>query len=178
MGEYEHLHHTFEPVFDGKSRILILGTFPSVKSRENEFYYGHPQNRFWKVLAAVTGADTPVGTEEKIRFLKDSKISIWDVIDSCDIIGSSDSSIRNVVPADLSVILEKADIRQIYANGGKAWQLYQKYLLPAAGRSCIKLPSTSPANAAFSLERLKEEWSVIKEHLEENDMPGSFRIQP
>ena len=104
-----------------------------------------------------------MGTEEKIRFLKDSRISIWDVIDSCDIIGSSDSSIRNVVPADLSVILEKADIRQIYANGGKAWQLYQKYLLPAAGRSCIKLPSTSPANAAFSLERLKEEWSVIKE---------------
>lgn len=178
MGEYEHLHHTFEPVFNSKSRILILGTFPSVKSRENEFYYGHPQNRFWKVLAAVTGADTPVGTEEKIRFLKDSRISIWDVIDSCDIIGSSDSSIRNVVPADLSVILEKADIRQIYANGGKAWQLYQKYLLPAVGRSCIKLPSTSPANAAFSLERLKEEWSVIKEHLEENDMPGSIRIQP
>lgn len=167
MGEYEHLHHTFEPVYDSRSRILILGTFPSVKSRENEFYYGHPQNRFWKVLAAVTGADMPVGTEEKKRFLKGSRISIWDVIDSCDIIGSSDSSIRNVVPADLSVILEKADIRQIYANGGKAWQLYQKYSLPAVGRSCIKLPSTSPANAAFSLERLKEEWSVIMEHLTE-----------
>lgn len=163
MTVLQHVTHTFEPVFDEGSRILILGTFPSVKSRENHFYYGHPQNRFWKTLALVLKQEVPESIDEKIRFLKKNHIALWDVIESCDIVGSSDSSIRNVVPADLSVILRRADIRRIYANGAKAWQLYRKYSEPLTGRPCEKLPSTSPANASFRLERLAAEWSVIVE---------------
>ena len=166
MGEYGHVEHLFEPVFDGNSKVLVLGTFPSVKSRENQFYYGHPQNRFWKVLAAVTEDEVPGTIEEKKAFLYRHGIAIWDVIASCDIAGSSDSSIRNVIPVDLSVILKNANIRGIFANGGKAWELYGKYLLPAVKRECICLPSTSPANAAFNLERLTEEWGALREYLE------------
>lgn len=174
---YEHVTHTFEPVFDEHSRILILGTFPSVKSRENRFYYGHPQNRFWKVLAGVialqhaqerTAAATiavPQTVEEKKAFLLEHHIAIWDVIAGCDIVGSSDSSIRNVVPNDLSVILDHAPVQQIFANGGKAFELYQKYTYAKTGRDIIKLPSTSPANAAFRLEKLIECWDVIRSWL-------------
>ncbi len=162
MKEYETLSHQFEPVYDEKSRVLILGTFPSVKSRENNFYYGHPQNRFWKVLAAVMDASVPGTVEEKKEFLLKNGIAIWDVIASCDIVGSSDSSIRNVVPADIGRILNAAPIRTVYANGGKAYELYQKYSYPQTGREIVKLPSTSPANAAWSLERLTQAWSVIK----------------
>ena len=162
----EHVTHTFVPVFDADSRILILGTFPSVKSRESNFYYGHPQNRFWKVLALVTEDTVPETTEEKKKFLIRHHIAVWDVIESCDIVGSSDSSIRNVIPADLTKVLEQADIVQIYANGAKAWQLYQKYLLPVTGRDCRKLPSTSPANVSFRLDRLVREWSIIRKYTE------------
>ncbi|MCD7862596.1 MAG: DNA-deoxyinosine glycosylase [Lachnospiraceae bacterium] len=160
-GKYERLNHEFGPVFDECSRILILGSFPSVKSREQQFYYGHPQNRFWRVLAAVTDEVTPETIEEKKAFLKRNRIAVWDVIAQCDIIGSSDSSIRSVVPVDLPWLLEQTEIAQIYTNGGKAFELYQKYLLPLVGRDCVRLPSTSPANASYSLDRLTEEWRAL-----------------
>ena len=163
MKEYEQVKHSFEPVFDENSRILILGTFPSVKSREQNFYYGHPQNRFWKLLAALTGWEIPETIEEKKEMLLKNHIAIWDVIESCEIIGSSDSSIRNVVPADLNRVLDTAPIRTIYANGTKAYELYEKYAKPLTGRPIEKLPSTSPANAAWQMERLKEAWKGIFE---------------
>lgn len=159
--EYRHIRHPFAPVFDENSRILILGTLPSVKSREQAFYYGHSRNRFWKLLAALTHETVPVATEEKISLLLRHRIALWDVVDSCDIRGSDDSSIRNVVPTDLSRILDAAPIERIYANGTKAAQLYQKYQLPATGIPAVLLPSTSPANAAWSPERLYTAWSEI-----------------
>ena len=161
MGEYETLTHTFEPVYNADSEILILGTFPSVKSRQQHFYYGHPQNRFWKVLAAVTGDVLPTTIEEKKAFLLRNHIAVWDVIKSCSIIGSSDSSIKNVTPTDLKQILDHCQIRQIYANGNKAGALYKKYQQPLTERDILVLPSTSPANAAWSLDRLYEKWSEI-----------------
>ena len=157
------LVHPFPPVYDAKSEILILGSFPSVKSRENMFYYGHPQNRFWRVLAAVYKSDVPQSIDEKVRFLLEHHIALWDVIAECDIAGSSDSSIKNVVPAELSVILDHALIRTIYANGAKAYDLYQKYTYPVTGRDIRKLPSTSPANAVFQMERLLGAWQEILE---------------
>lgn len=165
MGEYQTLSHSFLPVFDGNSKILILGTFPSVKSRENDFYYGHPQNRFWRILAGLMSCPVPETVEEKKKFLLEKRIAIWDVIAQCDIIGSSDSSIRNVVPADLSVILKRASISRIYGNGGKACELYQKYCYHQTGREIVKLPSSSPANAAWQMERLLDAWGVIKKEL-------------
>ena len=155
---YEHVKHEFEPVFNEYSRILILGTLPSVKSREQRFYYGHKQNRFWKVLAAICGESVPEQIEEKKNFLLKNRIAVWDVIAECDIIGSSDSSIKNVVPADLKGILDRTGIKTIYANGATAYRLYMKYSYKACGREILKLPSTSPANASYSLERLIEEW--------------------
>ncbi|MBU5479434.1 DNA-deoxyinosine glycosylase [Eubacterium sp. MSJ-13] len=160
--EYTHIKHEFEAVFDKNSEVLILGTLPSVKSRENNFYYGHPQNRFWKLIAALCQEkNVPQTIESKKEMLLRNHIAVWDVISECDIIGSSDSSIKNVVPTDLSVILDNADIDRIYANGGKAYELYMKYQYDKNGRRIIKLPSTSPANAAYSLERLKERWEGI-----------------
>ena len=156
---YEHHEHGFGPVWDQESRILILGSFPSVKSREQAFFYGHPQNRFWKVLGAVTGAETPVTKEEKIRLLLENRIALWDVVESCDIVGSGDSSIRNVVPVDLSIILRSAPIQAIFANGKTAGKLYEKYQGKTCGKPVTVLPSTSPANAVFSLERLTGCWS-------------------
>ncbi|MDO4311606.1 MAG: DNA-deoxyinosine glycosylase [Eubacteriales bacterium] len=156
---FQHIKHEFEPVYDQDSRILILGTLPSVKSREQQFYYGHPQNRFWKVLSALyEAADVPATIGEKKEFLLEHHIAVWDVIAECDIIGSSDSSIKNVVPADLTEILENAPIECIYANGGKAYELYMKYSYEKTGREIVKLPSTSPANAAFQMDRLLEAW--------------------
>ena len=161
--------HTIAPVFDKNSRILILGSFPSVKSREAKFFYGHPQNRFWKTLAAVMNSECPQTIDDKKRFLLDNRIAIWDVIKSCDIDGSADSSIKNVVPNDFTEILSTADIRQIYANGAASYSLYKKYCEKTTGREIIKLPSTSPANAQFSLERLVAEWSIIKNEKAGND---------
>ena len=145
-------------MFNAQSEILILGTFPSVKSRENNFYYGHPQNRFWKVIAALYHSDVPQTTGEKKKLLYDHGIAVWDVIAKCDIIGSGDSTIRNVVPNDMRIILENAPVKRIYANGGKAYELYMRYCYPYCKREIIRLPSTSPANAAFPLERLIAEW--------------------
>ena len=160
--------HEIPPVFDKNSGILILGSFPSVKSREGRFFYNHPQNRFWKVVAALCGACrcsknmwegyVPETIEEKKKFLLDHGIAVWDVIASCEIQGSSDSSIKNVVPNDLSVILDAADIEKICCNGGTSYKLYGQYLEEKTGRPAVKLPSTSPANAAYSLERLAVLW--------------------
>ena len=157
--EYEHITHSFEPIYNEDSEILILGTLPSVKSRENNFYYGHKQNRFWKLLAKLCEEETPQTVEEKTAMLLRHHIAIWDVIQSCDIKGSSDSSIKNAVPADISRILKAADIQTIIANGGTAFRLYERYCEPVTGRPAALCPSTSPANAAFSLERLSECWS-------------------
>ena len=149
--EYEHITHSFEPIYNEDSEILILGTLPSVKSRENNFYYGHKQNRFWKLLAKLCKEETPQTIEEKTSMLLRHHIAIWDVIQSCDIKGSSDSSIKNVTPTDLNQILNHCQIRQIYANGNKAGALYKKYQQPLTERDILVLPSTSPANAAYSL---------------------------
>lgn len=153
--------HPISPVFDKNSKVLILGSFPSVKSREEGFFYGHPQNRFWKVAAKVFGEDTPATIDEKKAFLLRNHIALWDVIGSCEIDGSSDSSIRNVTVNDISVILKTADIRAIYLNGKKADQYYRKYLFPAVKKEGICLPSTSPANAAWNLDKLTTAWKVI-----------------
>ena len=156
------MKHTIDPVYNEQSQILILGSFPSVKSREQQFFYGHKQNRFWKVLAGVLGCDVPQSVEEKKAMLLLNHIAVWDVIQSCEIEGSSDASIRDVVPNDLARILNTADIRAIYTNGGKAHELYGKYIEPVNGIAAQKLPSTSPANAGYSLERLLAAWSVIR----------------
>ena len=157
-GIYQHIEHPIAPLYQKDSRILILGSFPSVKSREGMFFYHHPQNRFWKVLAALTGEDAPSSIEEKRSMLLRHHIALWDVIHSCDIIGSSDSSIKNVVPNDLRPILDAAPIRQIYTNGGTAGRLYRKYIEPELGRPCTVLPSTSPANASYTLDKLIIHW--------------------
>lgn len=153
--------HTIEPVYNSDSRVLILGSFPSVKSREQQFFYGHPQNRFWRVVAGVFDCPVPQNIPEKKALLLGHGIAVWDVIASCTISGSSDASIRDVVPNDISGILEAADIRKIYANGAKSYELYQKYIYPQTKREIEKLPSTSPANAVFSYERLLEAWKII-----------------
>ncbi len=157
--------HTIHPIYDRESRVLILGSFPSVKSREQQFFYGHKQNRFWRVMAQVLGCAVPEDIPQKREMLLSHHVAVWDVIASCEIKGSSDASIRDVAPNDLSPILSCADIRAIYANGGKAWQLYRKYIFPVTGREAYMLPSTSPANAGYSFERLVEAWQVIREAL-------------
>lgn len=159
--EYKNICHTFEPVWDEKSRILVLGTFPSVKSRENHFYYGHPQNRFWKVIAGITGNPVPDTIEEKKALLLRSRIAVWDVIASCSITGSSDQSIRDVTVNDIPSLLQKSNISAIYGNGAKACELYDRYVKAQTGLDIVKLPSTSPANAAFGLERLLEVWKIL-----------------
>ena len=163
--EMESLRHPFPAIYAPDSRILILGSFPSVKSREQMFFYGHPQNRFWRVMAALLSADVPQTVEEKRAFLLANHIALWDVIASCDIMGSSDASIRNAVPNDLTPILETASIRQIFTNGGTAHRLYRKYIYPLTGREDAVLPSTSPANAARSLDTLINAWQPVREAL-------------
>ena len=165
MEPFKTLTHTFNPIYDADSRILILGSFPSVKSRENNFYYGHPQNRFWKVIAGVTGRPVPETIEEKKELLLGSHIAIWDVIASCSIQGSSDSSIKEVVVNDFTQILRESQIQAIFVNGNKAYELYHKYAEPKTGVPALKLPSTSPANAAWSVERLIESWNQIMAYL-------------
>lgn len=153
--------HPFPPLYDKNSKILILGSFPSVKSREQKFFYGHPQNRFWKVISAVFGCDTPETVEEKRAFLLENGIALWDVIASCEITGSSDDSIRDVKANDISQILDEADIRQIFVNGKTAEKYYKKYTKAQNGREAVCLPSTSPANAAWSTARLIEKWKEL-----------------
>ncbi len=153
--------HPIPPFFRADSHILILGSFPSVKSREQRFFYGHPQNRFWKVIAAVFGDETPSDIPEKQAFLERHRIALWDSIGRCTIEGSSDSSIRDVVPNDLSVILDHAPIRAIYCNGKTSLDCYNRYIRTATGRDAVLLPSTSPANAAWSPDRLVDAWRAV-----------------
>ena len=161
MAEYQHVKHTFEPVYDKNSKILILGSLPSVKSREQGFYYGHPQNRFWKVLARLLEWEEPDTIAEKKKMLLENGIAIWDVLESCDIIGSSDSSIKNPVPADIPGLLEKTNIRKIYVNGTTAGKYYKKYILPLTGIEAEVLQSTSPLNCRYTMDKLAENWSII-----------------
>ena len=174
--------HPIPPVFDRDSEVLILGSFPSVRSREAGFFYGHPQNRFWKVTAAVFGEDPPQTIGEKRAFLLRNHIALWDVIRSCDIAGSSDSSIRNAEVNDLNVILDAAPIRQIYVNGKTAYRYYQKYTLPLTGKPAICLPSTSPANAAWNMDRLLAAWKQLggqfAETGEKSDREGHHPAAP
>ena len=152
--------HPFGPLYNSGSRILILGSFPSVKSREQQFYYGHPQNRFWKVLAALYGEKVPVEIHEKQNLILTHGLALWDSIASCIITGSSDASIRKVQPNDLRLILDACPIDKICCNGKKSYEIYTRYLLPETGREAVCLPSTSPANAQWSLQRLIEAWRM------------------
>ena len=156
------LNHPFGPLYDDNSRVLILGSFPSVKSREQNFFYGHPQNRFWKVISAIFEQPVPQTIEEKKQLIFGSGLALWDSIESCEITGSSDSSIRNAQANDIRIILDSCNIERIYCNGRKSHELYKKYIEPQTGREAVCLPSTSPANAQWTLERLIEEWSVIR----------------
>ena len=156
------ISHPFPPLYNKNSRILILGSFPSVKSREQMFFYGHPQNRFWKVVSSVFECSEPQTIEEKKQFLHENGIALWDVIASCEITGSSDSSIKDVKVNDISMILKEADIRQIFVNGKTAEKYFKKYMKAQINRDAVCLPSTSPANAAWSVERLIEKWQVIR----------------
>lgn len=171
---YQHIEHGFEPVFDEHSRVLVLGSFPSVLSRANAFYYGNPQNRFWRVMAACLGVSVPPNEDDplasgepatldasiaaKRAMLLNGGVALWDVIESCDIKGSSDASIKNVVPAHIECITDAAPIEQVICNGGTAGRLYKRYLQERTGLLAIVLPSTSPANAAWRLQRLIERW--------------------
>lgn len=159
MKEYQNIGHGFGPVYNSESRILILGSFPSVKSREQAFFYGHPRNRFWKVLAAVLKEEEPQTVEEKKAMLFRRGVAVYDVIEQCSIIGSSDSSIKDVVPADLGKIVGESQIQKVYTNGKTAGKLYKKYQDKEIKLPMEELPSTSPANAAYSLEKLTEIWS-------------------
>ena len=150
--------HNIPPVFDENSRILILGSFPSVQSRENAFFYAHPRNRFWNVLAGVFGEPTPCTTDEKKRFLLRRNIALWDVIAQCEVTGSSDASIRNAEPNQIETILRQAEIKRIIVNGKTAYKYYQKYLYPSTGIEAVCLPSTSPANARMKERELIDLW--------------------
>lgn len=152
------IEHPIPPLYGPASHILILGSFPSVKSREAQFFYGHPQNRFWKVLAALCQENVPANVEEKKRLVLSHGFALWDVIASCEIIGSSDSSIKDVVPNDLRPILEGSQVDRIFCNGGTSYKLYERYIRPVTGIPAVCLPSSSPANAAWSLDRLTEAW--------------------
>lgn len=152
--------HPFPPLYDSNSRILILGSFPSVKSREENFFYGHPQNRFWRVTSEVFKQPLPRTIEEKKDFLHSNGIALWDVIASCDIDKSSDGSIRNVIANDIRPIIDNAPIEKIFVNGKTAQKYYDKYTRPVIGIEAAVLPSTSPANAAWTLDRLTEAWKA------------------
>ena len=161
MNKYRHVEHTFGPVYDSDSRILILGSFPSVKSREINFYYGHRNNRFWKILGMLFNEEI----EDKKSFLLKHHIALFDVIESCDIIGSSDASIQNVKPNDLSIILNNSKIKTIYLNGSKAYELYNRFCKDKYSIKTVRLPSTSPANATYSIDDLFNEWKIIRTDL-------------
>ena len=155
---YQHVVHTFGPLYNEDSRILILGSIPSPASREAGFYYGHPRNRFWQMMADLCGMPLPESVEEKKALVLSHGLALWDVIEECDIIGAADSSVKNAVPTDIPSLLGKTQIQTILCNGALSKKIYDQYQLPRTGIPAQKMPSTSPANAAWSLERLKEEW--------------------
>lgn len=154
--------HTIPPVWDADCCVLILGSFPSVRSRETGFFYGHPQNRFWRVLAAVYGEETPVSVPEKTALLLRRHLALWDVVASCEIDGSADGSIRQTIPNDIAPLLAAAPIRFVFTNGMTADRLYRRYLLPVSHIPAVPLPSTSPANAAWSPARLTDAWRAVR----------------
>lgn len=162
--ETAYITHDFQPVFDARSRVLLLGTMPSPKSRETGFYYGHPRNRFWKVIAEVCGEAVPQTREEKIKLALSHHIAVWDVLAGCDIRGAEDSSIRNPVANDMGVILNHAQIQAVFTTGTKAYQLYQKYCYPKTGMKARNLPSTSPANCRISDKELYEAYRIILQY--------------
>ena len=164
MTKYQTITHPLRPLYQADSKILILGSFPSVKTREYGFFYGHPQNRFWPLMEKIFDMKLSIDIEERKSFLLANHIAMYDVIYQCDIIGSSDASIQNVVPSDLSSILNLADIRQVFCNGGTATRYYRKYQEQRTGLKAIQLPSTSPTNARFSMDDLVERWKVIRVH--------------
>ena len=157
----ERVLHPLEPVADAGSRVLLLGTMPSPKSREAGFYYAHPQNRFWRVLAARWGEETPAGTQERLAFARRHHIALWDVLRACSIEGADDGSIRQPEINDLRRVLDRADIRAIFTTGTKAAALYRRYCLPVTGRPAIPLPSTSPANCRATLDELTQAYRAI-----------------
>ena len=157
----QRISHPFGPLYNENSRVLILGSFPSVKSREQQFFYGHPQNRFWKVIAALYHRPVPETIPDKKELILGNGLALWDSIASCEITGSADASIRNTRANDLSVILDHSPIQQICCNGKTSWQQYEKLIRPQTGREALCLPSTSPANAQWTLEKLIGAWSVI-----------------
>lgn len=161
----ERVTHPFPPLYNQDSRVLVLGSFPSVKSREAQFFYHHPQNRFWKVLSAVFNESVPITIEEKRDLLLRNKIAVWDVIQSCEITGSADSSIKNVIPNDLTEILQTAKLNRIISNGGTSHQLYMRHIFPLTGIESLKLPSTSPANASCSMDCLVKDWSILRTYV-------------
>ncbi len=163
MSDYQHIAHGFEPVLDERSRVLVLGSFPSVLSRQNAFYYGNPQNRFWRVISSLTGEPVPKihDVVAKRALLLRHGIALWDAIESCDVRGSSDASIRNVVPADVSRITSAAHVEAVICNGSTAGRLYHRWLEGELGLVATVLPSTSPANASWSLARLIERWGEV-----------------
>lgn len=162
----EKVFHTLEPVFDENSRVLILGTMPSPKSRERMMYYGHPQNRFWRVMASVLETDLPEGADARFQMLRERGIALWDVLSSCSIDGASDSSIRDAVPNDISLITSRTDIRMIFTTGKKAYELYNRYMRPVTGIDAVCLPSPSPANCAVSMDELIDSYKQILDYLE------------
>ena len=164
--------HNIDPVYDEESRVLLLGSFPSVRSREAGFFYAHPRNRFWPLLALLFSLPEPQTVEEKKALLHAQHIALWDSAASCTITGSGDASIRNAQPNDIPALLAKTKICAIFANGQTAYALYRRLIEPKTGISARLLPSTSPANAAFSMERLLEEWACVRDTLlhEENNL--------
>ena len=155
--------HPFAPVWDENSRVLILGSLPSARSRQEGFYYGHPQNRFWRVLAAVFGVPVPRSIEEKTALLLSHGLALWDVAAACEIEGSADATIRSAEPNDIAGLLTRCPIEKIFANGQTAAKLYRRLVEPVTGRAIVTLPSTSPANASWGMERLAEAWGEIVE---------------
>ena len=155
--------HPFEPVWNQHSEILILGSFPSIRSREIGFYYGHPQNRFWPLLAALHGTAVPLSTEERKTFALDHHIALWDAVSACDITGSSDSSIHNAIPNDIASLVKNSRIQRIYCNGQTAGRIFQQYCQADCPLQAVTLPSTSAANAAWNMERLAQHWKVLIE---------------
>ena len=163
--------HPFPPIYDRNSRVLILGSFPSVRSRETGFYYGHRQNRFWRMMACLFEQDVPTTLEAKTALLLRNGIALWDVLSECEITGSSDASIRLAVPNDIQSLVKRTRIRSIYTNGRKAHELYRRYLFGTTEIEDVCLPSTSPANAAVRMDGLLSAWQIIKAELfaEEHD---------
>lgn len=157
----QNVSHPFEPVWDENSRILILGSFPSVRSREIGFYYAHPQNRFWPLMELLFQEPVGSSAEERRVFALRHGVALWDSIESCLITGSSDASIRDAKPNDIAGLIRKTRIQRVYCNGQQSYRLYQKYCAEACGMPAIPLPSTSAANAAWTIEKLAQAWKVI-----------------